>query len=87
MKAATSAGMRIAHEERSPYNPDVSLALAFGVPRITHFNDHLQNSHPSSRPPPSCPIIVEFAQYYSVEDLNITGYTDETGAEVVVTTS
>ena len=39
VKAATSAGMKVAHKERSPYNPGVSLALAFGVPRITHFHD------------------------------------------------
>ena len=42
VKAGTSAGMRVALEERSPYNPGASLALAFGVPRITHSHDLLQ---------------------------------------------
>jgi len=42
VKAATSAGRRVAHEEEPPHNPGASHALAFGVPRITQFQDLLQ---------------------------------------------
>ena len=74
--------MRVAHEEGPPYNPGASLALAFGVPRITHFHDLLQ-IRIDPRAATSRSIIVEFAQYHQGKDLNIAGYTDVTEADVV----
>jgi len=86
VKAATSAGTRVAHEERSPYNPGASLALAFGVLASPIF---MTSSKSASilEPTVSHPIIVEFAQHHQGKDLNIIGYTDVTDAEVVVTTT
>ena len=86
VKAATSAGMRVAHEDGPLYNPGASLALAFGAPRITHFHDLLQIridppadslSSNNSRIRPTS----------SRQNLNIAGYTDVTDAEVVATTT
>jgi len=74
------AGTRVVYELGVTRSP---LELASRVLRIFGFSQPPPKSHPSSRPPPSFPIIVEFGQCYPVEDLNIIGYADVTGAEVV----
>jgi len=86
VKAATSADMRVAHEEGPPHNPGASHALAFGVLASPIF---MTSSKFASilEPTVSRSIIVDFVLHRLAKYLNIVSDTNVVGAEVVVTTA